>query len=355
MTGIVEPMRLRELTLRNRIWIAPMCQYSVDAYDGIPTEWHRVHYGALAAGGTGLLVVEATAVVPEGRITRQDTGLWNEAQVEAWRGIVAFAHAQGAAIGVQLNHAGAKASTFAGFGRDGDERGSVPVEQGGWQTVSASDAPVMGLAAPRPATTAELEAVAEAFVAAARRADDAGFDVVEVHAAHGYLLHQLLSPLSNRRDDRYGGDLAGRATLLLDIVRRIRAELPTVPIIVRLSATDWVEGGLTPDDAATVAGWAVEAGADAVDASSGGLVLADIPVGPGYQAHLAERITREGVVASAVGLIETAQQAEEVVQRGVAAVRIGRAALRDPSTPLRWARELGATVDWIPPQRLRAY
>ncbi len=279
MTGIVEPMRLRELTLRNRIWIAPMCQYSVDAYDGIPTEWHRVHYGALAAGGTGLLVVEATAVVPEGRITRQDTGLWNEAQVEAWRGIVAFAHAQGAAIGVQLNHAGAKASTFAGFGRDGDERGSVPVEQGGWQTVSASDAPVMGLAAPRPATTAELEAVAEAFVAAARRADDAGFDVVEVHAAHGYLLHQLLSPLSNRRDDRYGGDLAGRATLLLDIVRRIRAELPTVPIIVRLSATDWVEGGLTPDDAATVAGWAVEAGADAVDASSGGLVLADIPVG----------------------------------------------------------------------------
>ncbi|MDU0366708.1 oxidoreductase [Microbacterium sp. KSW4-17] len=355
MTGIVEPMRLRELTLRNRIWIAPMCQYSVDAYDGIPTDWHRVHYGALAAGGTGLLVVEATAVVPEGRITRQDTGLWNEAQVEAWRGIVAFAHAQGAAIGVQLNHAGAKASTFAGFGRDGDERGSVPVEQGGWQTVSASDAPVMGLAAPRPATTAELEAVAEAFVAAARRADDAGFDVVEVHAAHGYLLHQLLSPLSNRRDDRYGGDLAGRATLLLDIVRRIRAELPTVPIIVRLSATDWVEGGLTPDDAATVAGWAVEAGADAVDASSGGLVLADIPVGPGYQAHLAERITREGVVASAVGLIETAQQAEEVVQRGVDAVRIGRAALRDPSTPLRWARELGATVDWIPPQRLRAY
>ncbi|MFF7682672.1 oxidoreductase [Microbacterium sp. NPDC007973] len=355
MTGIVEPMRLRELTLRNRIWIAPMCQYSVDAYDGIPTEWHRVHYGALAAGGTGLLVVEATAVVPEGRITRQDTGLWNEAQVEAWRGIVAFAHAQGAAIGVQLNHAGAKASTFAGFGRDGVERGSVPVERGGWQTVSASDAPVMGLAAPRPATTAELEAVAEAFVAAARRADDAGFDVIEVHAAHGYLLHQLLSPLSNRRDDRYGGDLAGRATLLLDIVRRIRAELPTVPIIVRLSATDWVEGGLTPDDAATVAGWAVEAGADAVDASSGGLVLADIPVGPGYQAHLAERIAREGVVASAVGLIETAQQAEEVVQRGVAAVRIGRAALRDPSTPLRWARELGATVDWIPPQRLRAY
>lgn len=355
MTSIVEPMRLRELTLRNRIWIAPMCQYSVDAYDGIPTDWHRVHYGALAAGGTGLLVVEATAVVPEGRITRQDTGLWNAAQVEAWRGIVAFAHAQGAAIGVQLNHAGAKASTFAGFGRDGGERGSVPLERGGWQTVSASDVPVMGLATPRPATTAELEAVADAFVAAARRADDAGFDAIEVHAAHGYLLHQLLSPLSNRRDDRYGGDLAGRATLLLDIVRRIRAELPTVPIIVRLSATDWVEGGLTPDDAATVAAWAVAAGADAVDASSGGLVLADIPVGPGYQTHLAERIAREGVAASAVGLIETAQQAEEVVQRGVAAVRIGRAALRDPNTPLRWARELGATVDWMPPQRLRAY
>ncbi len=355
MTSVVEPLRLRELTLRNRIWIAPMCQYSVDAYDGVPADWHRVHYGALAAGGTGLLVVEATAVLPEGRITRQDTGLWNDAQTEAWRGIVAFAHAHGAAIGVQLSHAGAKASTFAGFGRDGGERGSVPLERGGWQTVSASGVPVMGLAAPRPAATGELDAVADAFVAAARRAHDAGFDVIEVHAAHGYLLHQLLSPLTNRRIDRFGGDLAGRATLLLEIVRRIRSALPSTPIIVRLSATDWVEGGLNADDAATIAGWVVAEGADAVDASSGGLVLADIPVGPGYQAHLAERIAGKGITASAVGLIDTAEQAEEILQRGVAAVRIGRAALRDPNTPLRWARELGATVDWVPPQRLRAY
>lgn len=355
MTSVVEPVRLRDLTLRNRIWIAPMCQYSVDAYDGVPNDWHRVHYGALAAGGTGLLVVEATAVVPEGRITRQDTGMWNEEQAEAWRGIVAFAHAQGAAIGVQLSHAGAKASTFAGFGRDGEERGSVPLDRGGWQTISASDVPVMGLAAPRPARTDELESLADAFVDAARRAHDAGFDVVEVHAAHGYLLHQLLSPLSNRRVDCYGGDLAGRAGLLLEIVRRIRSDLPTMPIIVRLSATDWVEGGLTPEDAATVAGWVVAEGADAVDASSGGLVLADIPVGPAYQAHLAERIADEGVTASAVGLIDSAAQAEEILRRGVSAVRIGRAALRDPNTPLRWARELGATVDWVPPQRVRAY
>lgn len=355
MTGVVDPIRLRDLTLRNRIWIAPMCQYSVDAYDGVPTQWHGVHYGALAAGGTGLLVVEATAVLPEGRITRQDTGLWNETQADAWRGIVDFAHAQGAAIGVQLSHAGAKASTYAGFGRDGDARGSVPVAEGGWQTISASDVPVMALAQPRAASAEELDAVADAFVAAAHRAARAGFDVIEVHAAHGYLLHQLLSPLTNHRDDRHGGDLAARATLLLEIVRRIRAELPSMPVIVRLSATDWVEGGLTPDDAAEVAAWAVAAGADAVDASSGGLVLADIPVGPGYQAHLAERLAADGIIASAVGLIESAEQAQEILRRGVSAVRIGRAALRDPSTPLRWARELGATVDWVPPQRLRAY
>ncbi|QCR18106.1 oxidoreductase [Agrococcus sp. SGAir0287] len=355
MTSIVDPIRLRDLEVRNRIWIAPMCQYSVDAYDGRPAEWHRVHYGALAAGGTGLLVVESTAVVPEGRITRQDTGLWDDDHVEAWRPIVDFAHAQGAAIGVQLNHAGAKSSTYAGFGRDGSARGSVPVDAGGWQTASASDVQILGLAQPRAATTAELDAIAHAFVAAAHRATEAGFDVVEVHAAHGYLLHQLLSPLTNRRDDRYGGDLAGRATLLLDVVRRIRAELPSLPIIVRLSATDWTEGGVTPDDAARVARWSIEAGADLVDASSGGLVLADIPVGPGYQVHLAERIAAEGVATSAVGLVTSAAHADEIVASGIAAVRIGREALRDPSTPIRWARELGGDVDWVPPQRLRAY
>ncbi|WP_144721960.1 oxidoreductase [Agrococcus jejuensis] len=355
MTSVVDGMRLRGLELRNRIWIAPMCQYSVDAYDGVPTDWHRVHYGALAAGGTGLLVVEATAIEPDGRITRQDTGIWSDAQVEAWRPIVDFAHAQGAAIGVQLNHAGAKASTYAGFGRDGSARGSVPVDAGGWQTVSASNVQILGLAQPRAASTAELEEIADAFVAAAHRAVAAGFDVVEVHAAHGYLLHQLLSPITNRRADRFGGDLAGRAALLLDVVRRIRDALPELPIVVRLSATDWTDGGVTPDDAAQVATWAIAAGADAVDASSGGLVLADIPVGPGYQVHLAERIAAEGVVTSAVGLVETAAQADAIVASGVAAVRIGRAALRDASTPIRWARELGADVDWVPPQRLRAY
>ncbi|ROR66844.1 oxidoreductase [Agrococcus jenensis] len=353
--SITDPIEVRGLRVRNRIWIAPMCQYSVMAYDGVPTAWHRVHYGALASGGTGMLVVEATAIAPEGRITRQDTGLWNDEQRDAWRPIVDFAHQAGAAIGVQLSHAGAKAGTFAGFGRDGDRRGSVPIDEGGWPTVSASDEAILGLAAPRALATSELDGIVAAFVAAAQRAVEAGFDVVEVHGAHGYLLHQFLSPLTNRRVDGYGGDLAGRSRLLLDVVRAIRAELPALPVLVRLSATDWTDGGLDEQQAAQVAAWALEAGADFVDASSGGVVLAEIPVGPGYQVHLAERIAAEGVPVSAVGLIETAEQANAVLRGGVAAVRVGRAALRDPNLPIRWAGELGVDVDWHPQQYRRAY
>ena len=354
MPSITDPMTIRELTLRNRIWIAPMCMYSVDAFDGVPTDWHRVHYGALASGGTGLLVVEASAVVPEGRISRQDTGIWNDAQRDAWRPIVDFAHARGAAIGVQLAHAGAKASTRPSFGPDAGS-GSLPVADGGWQTVSSSAGSVMGLADARALTTDEARDVVDAFVAAAVRAAEAGFDLVEVHGAHGYLLHQFLSPLWNTRDDELGGDLAGRARLLLEVVRAIRAELPRMPFMVRLSATDWTEGGLTEDDAATVSAWAQDAGADLVDASSGGLVRAQIPVGPGYQAHLAQRIAAVDVPASAVGLIETGEQAQRIVDSGVDAVRVARAALRDPHLPVRWARELGRDVDWAPPQYARAY
>lgn len=354
MPSITDPMTVRELTLRNRIWIAPMCMYSVEALDGIPTDWHRVHYGTLATGGTGLLVVEASAVVPEGRISRQDTGIWNDAQRDAWRPIVDFAHARGAAIGIQLAHAGAKASTRTAFGQDAGS-GSLPVAEGGWQTVSAVDGSVMGLADARALSVDEARDVVDAFVAAAVRAADAGFDLVEVHGAHGYLLHQFLSPLWNTRDDELGGDLAGRALLLLEVVRGIRAALPTMPIMVRLSATDWTEGGLTEDDAATIAAWARDAGADLVDASSGGLVRAEIPVGPGYQAHLAQRIAQADVLASAVGLIETGEQAQAIVDAGVDAVRVGRAALRDPHLPLRWARELGVEADWAPPQYERAY
>lgn len=352
---LLDPLRLRSLTVRNRIWIAPMCQYSVTARDGVPVDWHRVHYGALATGGAGLVMAEATAISPDGRITRQDTGLWNEAQVAAWRPITAFAHERGAAIGVQLSHAGAKASTSSGFGLDAGLQGSVPLDAGGWETVSPSGEPMLGLAPSRALTVEEIEAIADAFVAAAHRAVDAGFDAVEVHAAHGYLLHEFLSPLINRRTDAYGGDLAGRARLLLDIVRRIRAELPDLVVLVRLSATDWVEGGLDITQTERVAQWAIEAGADFVDASSGGAVLADIPVGPGYQVPLAERIAEAGVPVSAVGLIEHAAQADRIVRGGVAAVRVGRAALRDPFLPIRWARELGAEVDWHPPQYQRAY
>ncbi|QCR18430.1 oxidoreductase [Agrococcus sp. SGAir0287] len=354
MPSITDPLTVRGLTLRNRIWIAPMCMYSVDAFDGVPTDWHRVHYGALAAGGTGLLVTEASAVLPEGRISRQDTGIWDDAQRDAWRPIVDFAHERGAAIGIQLAHAGAKASTRPAFGPDAGS-GSLPIADGGWQTVSAVAGSVMGLADARALSVDEARDVVDAFIAAAIRAADAGFDLVEVHGAHGYLLHQFLSPLWNTRDDELGGDLAGRATLLLEVVRGIRAALPSMPILVRLSATDWTEGGLDEDDAATVSTWVQEAGADLVDASSGGLVRAAIPVGPGYQAHLAQRIAAVDVPASAVGLIETGAQAQAIVDSGVDAVRVARAALRDPLLPIRWARELGVEVDWVPPQYARAY
>ncbi|GAA2171201.1 NADH:flavin oxidoreductase/NADH oxidase [Agrococcus versicolor] len=354
MPSITDPMTIRGLTLRNRIWIAPMCMYSVDALDGVPTAWHRVHYGALASGGTGLLVVEASAVVPEGRISRQDTGIWSDEQRDAWRPIVDFAHERGAAIGIQLAHAGAKSSTRPAFGPDAGS-GSLAIADGGWQTVSSSAGSVMGLADARALSVDEARDVVDAFVAGAVRAADAGFDLVEVHGAHGYLLHQFLSPLWNTRDDELGGDLDGRATLLLEVVRAIRAALPTMPIVVRLSATDWTEGGLTADDAATISTWAQEAGADLVDASSGGLVRAAIPVGPGYQAHLAQHIAAAAVPASAVGLIETGEQAQAIVDSGVDAVRVARAALRDPHLPIRWARELGVEVDWAPAQYARAY
>ncbi len=354
MPSITDPLTIRGLTLRNRIWVAPMCMYSVETLDGVPGAWHRTHYGALATGGTGLLTVEASAVVPDGRISRQDAGIWDDAQRDAWRPIVDFAHERGAAIGIQLAHAGAKASTRPAFGHDAGT-GSLPVADGGWQTVSSAAGSVMGLADARALSVDEARDVVDAFIAAAVRAADAGFDLVEVHGAHGYLLHQFLSPLWNTRDDELGGDLAGRATLLLEVVRGIRAALPDMPIMVRLSATDWTEGGLTEDDAATVAAWSQDAGADLVDASSGGLVRAAIPVGPGYQAHLAQRIAAVDVPTSAVGIIETGEQAQAIVDSGVDAVRVGRAALRDPHLPIRWARELGADVDWVPPQYERAY
>jgi 2,4-dienoyl-CoA reductase-like NADH-dependent reductase (Old Yellow Enzyme family) len=340
--AIFEPLTLRGLTVKNRIWLAPMCQYSVEREDGVPTDWHLVHLGARAQGGFGLVIAEATAVTADGRISPQDTGLWNDEQRDAWARVVDFAHSQQAAIGVQLAHAGRKASTYRGF--DGEPTGSVPVEHGGWATRSVTDEAFPGYDAPRALSTDEIGAIVQAFADAARRADEAGFDVVEIHGAHGYLVHQFLSPLSNTRTDGYGGSFEGRTRLLLEIVDAVRAVWPQdKPVLVRLSATDWTEGGWDVEQTARVSAQLREHGVDLVDVSSGGNVLADIPVGPGYQVPFARQVREQADVPSgAVGLILTPQQAEKVVAGGDAdVVLLARAALREPSWPQRAAAELG--------------
>jgi len=353
--ALFEPITIRDLTVRNRIWVSPMCQYSVERQDGVPTPWHLVHLGGFAKGGAGAVVVEATGVVPEGRISPQDVGLWNDEQRDAFRPIVDFIHSQGAAAGVQLAHAGRKASTY----RPWEERqGTVPEDQGGWSTVAPSAVAFDGYDVPRELAAEDIRVVALAFAAAARRSVEAGFDLVEIHAAHGYLLHQFLSPLSNQRTDSYGGSLENRARALLEVVDAVRSEVGEgFPVVVRFSATDWVDGGLTLEETTQVARWAAEHGADLADVSTGGnAAKAPIPVGPGYQVPFASAIRRDaGIGTIAVGMISEAFQAEQIVATGQAdVVMVGREFLRDPSFPLRAAVELGVSVDYEPQQYHRA-
>ncbi|MBC2932250.1 NADH:flavin oxidoreductase/NADH oxidase [Nocardioides sp. zg-1228] len=355
MSRLFSPVTLRDLTLRNRVWVAPMCQYS--AADGLPGEWHLVHLGSFARGGAGLVLTEATAVVPEGRISPEDTGLWNDEQQAAWTRIVDFVHGQGAAAGVQLAHAGRKASTYSGFT---GERGGVPDSDGGWRPVGPSAEPFAGLRPdPEPLDEAGIARVVTAFGDAAERAVAAGFDVIELHGAHGYLLHEFLSPLSNHRQDGYGGSFDGRVRLVLEVVREVRSRVPAgLPLLLRVSATDWVEGGWTADETVRLAALAHEEGVDLVDTSTGGNVPgADIPVEPGYQVRFARRIrTAAGVPTGAVGLITTPKQAEEILADGSAdVVLLGRELLREPHWPLRAAHELGETgTDLWPVQYRRA-
>lgn len=354
MSQLFTPITLRDVTVRNRVWVAPMCQYS--AVDGMPDDWHLVHLGSFARGGAGLVITEATAVVPEGRISPEDTGLWNDEQQAAWARIVDFVHGQGAAAGIQLAHAGRKASTYSGFTAD---RGGVADADGGWRPVGPSETPYPGLREdPEPLDAAGIARVVTAFGDAAERAVAAGFDVLEVHAAHGYLLHEFLSPLSNHRTDGYGGGFDGRVRLTLEVVRELRARVaPGVPVVVRLSATDWVEGGWTADETVRLAGLLREEGVDLVDTSTGGNAPADIPVGPGYQVPFARRVrTEAGIPSGAVGLITEPKQAEDVLADGSAdVVLLARELLRDPHWPLRAAAELGVEgTDLWPVQYRRA-
>jgi 2,4-dienoyl-CoA reductase-like NADH-dependent reductase (Old Yellow Enzyme family) len=351
VSHLLSPLTLRGTTFRNRIWVSPMCQYS--AGDGLPDDWHLVHLGARAVGGAGLVLTEATAVTPEGRISPQDTGIWNDAQADEWSRIAAFVKSQGAAVGMQLAHAGRKASTR----RPWEGRGYVEPEDGGWQTVGASDLPYADWPAPTPLTQDELATLTRDWVAAAERARDAGFDTVEIHAAHGYLLHQFLSPLTNSRDDGYGGDFAGRTRYPLEVVRAVREVWPDdQPLLVRISAQDWAPGGWSLEESVQLSRLLKDAGVDLVDCSSGGLVPEQrITAGPGFQVPFAARIRAEaGIATGAVGLITEPVQAEKVVADGEAdVVLLARELLRDPHWPLRAAAELGADIAW-PPQYERA-
>ena len=345
---LFQPLTLGNVTLRNRIVVSAMCEYS--AVDGLPNDWHLVHLGSRAVGGAGLVFTEATAVSPEGRISPRDTGLWDDAQQAAWTRIAAFVAAQGAVPGVQLAHAGRKASTQVPW--EGGR--AVPAGQGDWTPVAPSAVAFAdGYPMPAALDAVGIAKVVADFAASSARAREAGFGVIEIHAAHGYLLHEFLSPLSNRRGDDYGGDLPNRARLLREVVAAVRGEWPApAPLVVRVSATDWVEGGWNIEECIELARWLKQDGVDLIDCSSGGNVpQARIPVGPGYQVPFAARIRREADIATgAVGLITESAQAEAILARGDAdLILFARELLRDPYFPRRAAVELCASIQ--PPRQ----
>ena len=348
MSQLFSPWTLRSLTFRNRIFVSPMCQYS--SVDGFPTTWHLVHLGSHAVGGAGLVMMEASAVTADGRISPGDMGLWREDHAAALKPITQFIKSQGAIPAIQIAHAGRKASVAAPW------LGGNPLSpsQGGWEVRGPSPLP-FGPQSPRPKpyTAEELPALVTAFCDAARRAVEAGFEVLEIHMAHGYLLHEFLSPLSNQRTDLYGGSYANRARLPLAVAEAVREVWPEpFPLFVRISATDWAAGGWDIEQSVTLAQNLKERGVDLIDCSSGGLIPdAKIPAGPGFQTPFATRIRQEvGIPTGAVGLITGPMQAEHIVATGLAdCVFLARELLRDPYWPQRAAKALHAQVDWPPP------
>ena len=352
MPHLFTPLPLRSLTLANRIVVSPMCQYS--SVDGFANEWHYIHLGSHAVGGPALVFTEASAVTPEGRISPRDLGIYDDAHVAGLARIVRFIHDQKCLAGMQLAHAGRKGSTTPPW--QGSTR--IDADAGGWQPIGPTETPFSpAYPVPRAMTVEDIRAAVGAFCAAARRALAAGFDVVEIHAAHGYLIHEFLSPLVNTRTDEYGGSFDNRVRLCLEIVEAVRGVWPDrLPLFVRISSTDWKEGGWDVDQAVELARRMLTRGVDLVDCSSGGAVPdVAIPLGPGYQVSFAERIRRDaGIATGAVGLITQPQQADTIVRDGHAdCVLLARELLRDPYWPLRAARELGHTVPW-PVQYLRA-
>ncbi|HZJ52983.1 MAG TPA: NADH:flavin oxidoreductase/NADH oxidase [Myxococcaceae bacterium] len=355
MTHLLEPITLRSVTLPNRIGVSPMCEYSSE--DGFANDWHLVHLGSRAVGGAGLVLTEAAAVEDRGRISARDLGLWKDAQVESLSRIVRFLETHGAVAGIQLAHAGRKASTAVPW----ESGAGVPPAAGGWEPIAPSAIPFSERTlTPRAMTLDDVDEVVRAFAAATRRSMAAGFRVIELHFAHGYLVHEFLSPLSNRRQDAYGGGFEQRIRVALEITRAVRTEWPDrLPLLVRLSCTDWVEGGWTPDESVELARRLAAEGVDLVDCSSGGLVpYARIDAVPGYQVPFARRI-RAGakVPTAAVGLISTPAQADGIVREGDAdLVLLARAMLRDPYWPIHAAEQLGhPEARRIPLQYLRAF
>jgi 2,4-dienoyl-CoA reductase-like NADH-dependent reductase (Old Yellow Enzyme family) len=349
---LFDPCTFRSLTLANRIFVSPMCQYS--STDGLSNEWHVIHLGSRAVGGAALVFTEATAVSADGRISPVDLGIWDDRHVAGLARIAHFVRAQGAAAGIQLAHAGRKASTAPPW--DGSR--AVPMSDGGWQPVGPTASPFSATyPTPRGLATGEIALVVEQFRQAAQRAVAAGFQVAEIHAAHGYLIHQFCSPLVNTRSDEYGGSFDNRIRLCLEVVSAVRDVWPAdLPVFVRISSTDWKEGGWDIEQSVELARRLRAAGVDLIDCSSGGAIPdARIPVAPGYQVPFAERIRRDaGIATAAVGLITDAVQADAIVQSGQAdCVLLARELLRDPYWPLHAAQRLGRTVPW-PIQYLRA-
>jgi len=355
MSQLLDPLTLRSITLRNRIGISPMCQYSAD--DGLANDWHLVHLGSRAVGGAGLIIMEATAVTPEGRISANDLGIWSDAHVEALRPITKFMSAHGATPGIQIAHAGRKAGTA----RPWDGGQSLMDNAGRWDIIGPSALPFADeYRTPQAMSCVQIDETKAAFSAAATRADAAGFQCLEIHAAHGYLLHSFHSPIANRRTDEYGGSFENRVRFTLEITRDVRAVWPEgKPLLIRLSCTDWIEGGWTLEESIALARLLKAEGVDLIDCSSGGIAPgAKIPTAPGYQVPFAEAIRKQaGLPTAAVGLITQPAKADAIIREERAdLVLLGRESLRDPYFPQRAARELLSSADdLLPPQYWRAW